>query len=252
MSEENITTLYRKRADFLYSENASDNEIALRKMLLLLCDRYDEQNESSNKLEHIENLSQREAKELIKSSIENFGCFLIDRYENQTLTEEKIRQIVSEFLSSKYNQALAEPALNQNSSGIQPTELDIPTELWERFVAIKDPDVSNIVDDVRNYIERLEADLKDLQSQRPPCSHTCYHHQTHPCEKCGRINGYLPAIWAKYQQAERIEQLEKIIEQLEIVWLKYTACVSKYRTVKKRSFSMSLSDSNTARNVEKN
>ena len=40
----------------------------------------------------------------------------------------------------------------------EPTELDIPTELWEQFVNIKDPDVANIVDDVRNYIENLESE----------------------------------------------------------------------------------------------
>ena len=37
-----------------------------------------------------------------------------------------------------------------------------------------------------------QKELKKLKSQYPPCSPMCYHHQTHPCEKCGRINGYLP------------------------------------------------------------
>jgi len=34
-----------------------------------------------------------------------------------------------------------------------------------------------------------------FKSQQPPCCAECYHHQTHPCEKCGRINGYPPSVW---------------------------------------------------------
>lgn len=41
----------------------------------------------------------------------------------------------------------------------------------------------------------FEAENKWLKSQQPPCHRTCYHHQTHPCERCGRINGYLPSVW---------------------------------------------------------
>lgn len=59
--------------------------------------------------------------------------------------------------------------------------------------------------------EILKAENKELKSQRPPCSATCYHHQTHPCERCGRINGYLPKVWQNKQQAERIKELEGLL-----------------------------------------
>ena len=47
----------------------------------------------------------------------------------------------------------------------------------------------------KKRIKELEAEIVDLKSQKPPCSANCYHHQTHPCENCGRINGYLPSVW---------------------------------------------------------
>jgi len=49
-----------------------------------------------------------------------------------------------------------------------------------------------------NLTEQLaaaQAELELLRSQKPPCNKNCYHHQTHPCEDCGRINGYLPSVW---------------------------------------------------------
>lgn len=46
--------------------------------------------------------------------------------------------------------------------------------------------------------------LSEWRSQQPPCSATCYHHQTHPCENCGLINGYPPKIWQESKlEAER-------------------------------------------------
>lgn len=30
--------------------------------------------------------------------------------------------------------------------------------------------------------------------RQPPCSVGCYNHVTHPCEKCGRLQGYLPTL----------------------------------------------------------
>ncbi len=51
------------------------------------------------------------------------------------------------------------------------------------------------VDSDAYIIEQLEAENKNLKSQQQPCSKNCFHHQTHPCEECGRINGYLPSVW---------------------------------------------------------
>lgn len=43
-------------------------------------------------------------------------------------------------------------------------------------------------------IDSLKKELAELTKQREPCSPGCYHHQTHPCEGCGRISGYLPNV----------------------------------------------------------
>jgi len=45
---------------------------------------------------------------------------------------------------------------------------------------------------------------EDLASQRGPCSASCYHHHTHPCEGCGRI-GYLPSVWGEPTDGEVAE-----------------------------------------------
>jgi len=34
--------------------------------------------------------------------------------------------------------------------------------------------------------------IPELRSPHPPCSSGCYHHRTHPCERCGRIGGLPP------------------------------------------------------------
>lgn len=44
----------------------------------------------------------------------------------------------------------------------------------------------------RTAIPQLLDEIERLRSQKPPCSNHCYHHQTHPCEKCGRISGFIP------------------------------------------------------------
>ncbi len=59
------------------------------------------------------------------------------------------------------------------------------------FIALTDPDT----------ILAMIARIREAEGQKPPCSPHCYHHQTHPCEKCGRISGYLPIV---LRQAENI------------------------------------------------
>lgn len=52
--------------------------------------------------------------------------------------------------------------------------------------------------------KRLMKRLEGLGSQHTPCGPTCFHHITHPCEDCGRIFGYLPAVWEELSgKAER-------------------------------------------------
>jgi len=76
-------------------------------------------------------------------------------------------------------------------SKVEGTEFDIPTELWERFVSIKDPDISNIVDDVRNYIDRLNSELRTknlkLSSQAERIEALLNRSASQECPKCGTI-----------------------------------------------------------------
>ena len=59
----------------------------------------------------------------------------------------------------------------------------------------------------------LLAEIDRLTSQKPPCSPNCYHHQTHPCEQCGRIGGYLPVV-LRDKDVERLrEALEKMFNE---------------------------------------
>ncbi len=57
--------------------------------------------------------------------------------------------------------------------------------------------------DYANENRRLQEENNQLISQSTPCSRTCYHHQTHPCENCGRINGYLPSVWHNLCQNDK-------------------------------------------------
>lgn len=57
----------------------------------------------------------------------------------------------------------------------------------------------------------LQAEIiRSHESQRPPCSPGCYHHQTHPCEKCGRISGYSPVVF----NFRIVQELKSEIERL--------------------------------------
>jgi hypothetical protein len=57
----------------------------------------------------------------------------------------------------------------------------------------------------------LVTENKELKSQRQPCSASCYHHQSHPCEKCGRINGYLPKVWQEKELQAKLETMSDAI-----------------------------------------
>lgn len=54
-------------------------------------------------------------------------------------------------------------------------------------------------------IVQLIAANELLKEQQPPCSSTCYHHQTHPCEQCGKINGY-PLVWKNNQFKAQLDK----------------------------------------------
>lgn len=76
-------------------------------------------------------------------------------------------------------------------------EMLIDPEEQERIGADEQPqrDLQQRVMRIFAAYNDLLLENKNLKSQKEPCEYTCYHHQTHPCEKCGRINGYLPSIW---------------------------------------------------------
>ncbi len=52
----------------------------------------------------------------------------------------------------------------------------------------------------------------------PPCSPGCYNHVTHPCEKCGRIQGRIPAYSPALLQecVRRAQREEELRLQLRI------------------------------------
>lgn len=63
--------------------------------------------------------------------------------------------------------------------------------------------------DYEEDIKKLEEILKC----KSPCSHPgCYSHQSHPCEICGRISGFLPKE-EEYIIKTRIEVLKEIIKE---------------------------------------
>jgi hypothetical protein len=63
--------------------------------------------------------------------------------------------------------------------------------------------------------------------RHPPCSHPgCYSHITHPCEGCGRIQGYLPGQEELDPLADVKAMIEKVkAEQgLTLNWFVSPAC----------------------------
>jgi ribosomal protein L37E len=78
-------------------------------------------------------------------------------------------------------------------------------------------DKFDIVQELLGLRARLKAADKEnaeLKSQKPPCGANCYHHQTHPCEKCGRISGYLPVVWKDKLVAQNSERITKLKGQV--------------------------------------
>ncbi len=63
-------------------------------------------------------------------------------------------------------------------------------------------DLRKICASHKKRYEKAEGQVVNLKSQDMPCSAACFHHQTHPCEHCGRINGYLPSVWEALKEAK--------------------------------------------------
>lgn len=77
---------------------------------------------------------------------------------------------------------------------------------------VKDDSLLQMNDNLQADNSRLRATLEGLRSQAPPCGPTCYHHQTHPCEDCGRISGYLPVVLKDAENKRLRAEIQRTID----------------------------------------
>jgi len=104
-------------------------------------------------------------KRITENAIGNFGCYLIDKYENMSLNENQIQQICVDFLKSKYNQALAE--IEQSEPG------DKMLYIKRRKYMVMDGRIvsdymQQVINDIKKWweqIDHLNSELKIKDSK---------------------------------------------------------------------------------------